>query len=90
MISADKGKLAMKPATRYLLEANVTVADGALWEMRKWWLEVPPAIPGAKLVAEGKRLWFVIEAPRFEEQADGSKPRLVAKAAMVLADIFPR
>jgi len=34
-------------------------------------------------------LWFVIEAPVFEPGAEGEKPKLVAKAAMIFDEIIP-
>jgi hypothetical protein len=88
-VSGDKGKLKMKPASHYLVEAKVLAADGNRWDMGKWWIEVPKGVKGGDLVAEGKRLWFVIETPVFEPQSDGNKSKLVAKVAGVLEEVLP-
>jgi len=87
-ISGDKGKLQIKPAAHYLVRTKAQAADGARWDMKHWWLEVPK-VKGADLVAPGKYLWFVIEAPVFEPGAEGEKPKLVAKAAMIFDEIIP-
>ena len=87
-VSGDKGKLQIKPATHYLVRTKAIAADGKRWDMKNWWLDVGK-VKGADLVAPGKSLWFVIEAPVFEPGAEGEKPKLVAKAAMVLDEIIP-
>ncbi len=87
-ISGEKGELKMKPAGHYLVRATVKAADGDRWDMGKWWIEVPK-VKGAELVAAGKRLWLVIEKPRFEDGGEGNKPKLIAKVAMVFDEILP-
>jgi hypothetical protein len=56
--------------------------------MEGWFLDVPK-VKGADLVKAGKWLWFVIEAPTYEQNPDG-KAKLVAKAAMIFDEIFPQ
>ncbi|HEU0029756.1 MAG TPA: protein kinase [Kofleriaceae bacterium] len=85
----DAGRLTLPEGRRLLVRAKVEAADGKRWDMSRWWLEVPSGVPGAKLVAPGKRLWFVLEDPKLEEQPDGSKARLVVRAAAVVDDLFP-
>jgi serine/threonine protein kinase len=73
----------LDPKQRYLYQGQVKAADGGLWQMDRYWLEVPSGIRGAGLVAEKKRLWFVVDHPRF----DGK--RFVVTAAAVVDDLFP-
>ena len=87
-ISGDKGKLQVKPASHYLVQAKPVALDGKRWDMKKWWIEVGK-VKGADLVQPGKLVWFVIEAPTFEPGAEGEDPKLVAKAVMVLDEIIP-
>jgi hypothetical protein len=84
------GKLSLDAARRYLVHATVKAADGARWKMRQWWIDVPAGIPGAALVAAGRSLWFVIERPVFEPQADGTRAHLVVRAAAILDELFPQ
>jgi len=84
------GKTSMDTSRRYLLRAKLESHEGGTrWDMSRWWLDVPATIPGANLVGAGKRLWFVVDGITFEEQADGSKPRLVTRALAVVDDLFP-
>jgi hypothetical protein len=83
------GKLDLDAGRRYLVRAKVESADGSRWKMGAWWIEVPPGVRGAALVAAGKSLWFVIEDPVLEEQGDGSPARLVVRAAAILDDLLP-
>ena len=84
------GKTSLDTSRRYLLRAKLEAHEGGIrWDMSKWWLDVPANVPGANLVAAGKRLWFVVEDLKFEEQADGSAPRLVVRALAVVDDLFP-
>jgi hypothetical protein len=77
----------LDPARRYLIHASVTAADGALWKMDRYWLDVPNGIRGGELVAANKRLWIVVEHARFD--GDGADKRYVVRAAAVLDDLFP-
>ena len=87
-VSGDRGSLQVKPAAHYLVQAKPRAKDGARWDMNNWWLEVGQ-IKGAELVQPDKLVWFVIEAPTFESGAEGEKPKLVAKAVLVLDEIIP-
>jgi serine/threonine protein kinase len=84
------GKTTLDTSRRFLLRAKVEGHEGGnRWDMSKWWLDVPAGIPGAGQVAVRKHLWFVVEDLKFEEQADGSQPRLVVRALAVVDDLFP-
>lgn len=84
------GKTSLDVSRRYLLRAKLESHEGGIrWDMSSWWMDVPANVPGANLVAAGKRLWFVVEGLTFEEPADGSKPRLVVRAVAVVDDLFP-
>jgi len=76
------------PARRYLIHGSVKKANGGRWEMDRYEMQVPAGIPGAKLMATGKRLWFVVDHLRFEDDGSG-KPHLVVDAAYILDDLFP-
>jgi len=88
VVSGDKGTLQMKPAAHYLVHAKIGAADGARWDMKNWWLEVGK-VKGAEFVAPGKFVWLVIEKPVFETGVEGEKPRLVAKAVLVIDELLP-
>ena len=84
------GKTSLDVSRRYLLRAKLESHEGGIrWDMSSWWMDVPANIPGANLATAGKRLWFVVEGLKFEEPADGSKPRLVVRAVAVIDDLFP-
>ncbi len=83
------GKTSLDTSRRFLVRAKVEGKDGNRYDMSQWWIDVPPGTPGGGQVAVGKRLWFVVEKLTFEDQADGSKPRLVVRAVHVLDDLFP-
>ncbi len=84
------GKTSLDTSRRYLLRAKLESHEGGIrWDMSSWWLDIPATVPGANLAAVGKRLWFVVEGLKFEEPADGSKPRLVVRAVAVVDDLFP-
>ena len=83
VVAATSKYRPLDPSRRYLVQAQVHAADGGLWEMDRYWLEVPSGIRGASLVAAKKRLWFVVEHPRFEGK------RFVVTAAAVIDDLFP-
>nr|MBA3503867.1 hypothetical protein [Deltaproteobacteria bacterium] len=87
-VSGDRGKLVVKPAAHYLVQAKPRARDGERWDMKNWWIEVGK-IKGADLVTPDKFVWFVIEAPVFEPGAEGEKPKMVAKAVLVLDEIIP-
>jgi serine/threonine-protein kinase len=76
------------PSRNYLIHGKVQKADGARWQMDRYYMEVPAGVHGASLIATGKSLWFVISHPRFEEDAAGKKT-LVVDAAYVLDELFP-
>ena len=87
--AGSNGKLGRLAADRrYLVHTKIGTADGARWQMDRWWLEVPAGIRGASLVATGKNVWIVVEQPVFEDQPEG-KPHLVLRAAAVVDEIFP-
>jgi predicted Ser/Thr protein kinase len=77
----------LDPERHYLFSGYVREADGALWKMDRYWLEVPAQTRGASLVAAKKRLWFVVGNPHEIEDASGTK--FVVTAAAVLDDLFP-
>ncbi|MBV8755976.1 MAG: protein kinase [Deltaproteobacteria bacterium] len=77
------------PAKRYLIRGQVKKASGGRWEMDRYEMQVPAGIPGAKLMATGKRLWFVVDHLRFEDDPAGGKQHLVVDAAYILDDLFP-
>ncbi len=84
------GKTSLDTSRRFLFRSKLESHEGGTrWDMSGWWMDVPANIKGANLVAAGKRLWFVVEGLTFEEQADGSKPRLVVRAVAVVDDLFP-
>ncbi|HSN24787.1 MAG TPA: protein kinase [Kofleriaceae bacterium] len=76
------------PAKRYLIRGQVQKANGGRWQMDRYEMQVPAGIPGAKLMATGKRLWFVVDHLRFEDDGSG-KVHLVVDAAYILDDLFP-
>ncbi len=84
------GKTSLDTSRRFLVRAKPEEKSGPhRFDMSRWWIDVPPGTPGAGLVAVGKRRWFVVENLRFEDQPDGSKPRLVVTAVHVLDRLFP-
>lgn len=84
------GKTSLDTSRRFLFRSKLESHEGGTrWDMSGWWMDVPANIKGANLIAAGKRLWFVVEDLKFEEQADGSKPRLVVRAVAVVDDLFP-
>lgn len=87
VIDATSPKPHLDPDRHYLVYAHVQSADGPLWKMDRYWLEVPPAIRGASLVAANKRLWLVVEHPRHSEDTSGK--RFVVTATAVLDELFP-
>lgn len=87
-VSGEKGALKVKPASHYLVRARPVADDGGRWDMKHWWIDATKA-KGANLVSAGKLVWFVLEAPVFEPGPPGEKPRMVAKAVMVLDEILP-
>jgi hypothetical protein len=76
------------PARRYLIRGEVKAAAGGRWLMDRYTMQVPAGIPGGKLIAAGKRLWFVVDHLRFEAD-DTGKNHLVVDAAYVIDDLFP-
>ena len=76
------------PARRYLIHGQVQKADGARWQMDRYYMEVPHGVHGANLIATGKSLWFVVANLRFEDDGSGKKT-LVVDAAYVLDELFP-
>jgi hypothetical protein len=76
------------PARNYLIHGKVMKADGARWQMDRYYMEVPRGVHGANLIATGKSLWFVVKNLRFEDDGSGKKT-LVVDAAYVLDELFP-
>jgi hypothetical protein len=87
---AGYGRTSMDTSRKYLFQAKVDGHSGGnRYEITKWFMDVPPGIPGGSLVGVGKRLWFVVDQLRFEDPGDGNTPKLVVNAVAVIDDLFP-
>ena len=63
--------------------------EGALYQMDRWSLRVPPGMPGADQLASGAPTWVVVDKPAYATGLAPGAPTLTLHAVAVVPEIFP-
>ena len=78
------------PADRkYFVYTKSKGKQDGLFEMDRWFLDVPAGMAGTDQIASGNGFWVVVDQPELRSAPDGGKPRFVMHAVEILPEILP-